>query len=40
MSKSLVKNVGVVAVGVILAGFLLNQFKGNTLADQARGGFN
>ncbi len=40
MGKSLVKNVGVVAVGVILAGFLLQQLRGNALADQARGGFN
>ncbi len=39
MSKSMVKNIGVVAVGVVLAGFILNQLRGNGLADQARGGF-
>lgn len=40
MNKTTIRTVGAVTVGVLLAGFILNQLRGNGLADQARGGFN
>ncbi len=40
MNKNMVKHVGVTVLGVVLAGFLLQQLRGNSIADQARAGFN
>lgn len=39
IAKADVQKVAFTAVGVILAGFLLNMLRGNSLADKARGGF-
>lgn len=40
LKGSTIKQVGVVVAGVMLAGFILHQLRGNGVADQARGGFN
>ena len=39
MNKTTIKTVMAVTGGVILAGFVLNQLRGNSFADQARAGF-
>lgn len=40
MNKSTLKTGAVVVVSVMVAGFLMNQLRGNALVDQARGGYN
>ena len=40
MPKNAPKQILIVAAGVLVAGFLMQQMRGNTLLDQARGGYN
>ncbi len=37
--KAIVKSVVIAAAGVMLAGFVMNQFRGNQIADRASAGF-
>jgi len=38
--KAIIKSVAISAVGVLVAGFVLFQFRGNSIADRSRSGFN
>jgi len=40
MSKSILKNVVVVAAGVMLAGAIMNGLRGTGIIDQSRAGYN
>lgn len=40
MKKLPIEQILIVSAGVIVAGYILDMMRGNSIADKARGGFN